>query len=148
MPLTKALLDAGHRVVGLDSSREMLARFCRNLPNASALLGTAERCPFSDAVFDGAIAWGVLFHLPQEAQRDAIASVSRVLRRGAPFLFTAGDVDEGGPGQVGTMNGVEFHYYSFSVDAYRRVLAEHRFSLVDFHRDAGDNRYYLAQRTW
>jgi SAM-dependent methyltransferase len=147
LPLTRALLEARHRVLGLDSSPEMLARFRRNLPNASALRATVESCPFRDAVFDGAIAWGVLFHLPLDAQRKAIASVSRVLRDGAPFLFTAGDVDEGGTGRVGTMHGVEFRYYSLTVDAYRRVLADHRFSLVDFHRDAGDNRYYLARKT-
>ena len=65
---------------------------------------------------------GAIFHLTHDDQAKAIASVSRVLRMGAPFLFTAGDVDDADDGIEGTMNGVAFHYYSFGVEAYRRLL--------------------------
>jgi hypothetical protein len=45
------------------------------------------------------------------------------------------------------MHGVEFHYYSFTLDGYRGILDEHGFTLVDFHADSGQNGYYLAQKT-
>jgi hypothetical protein len=76
----------------------------------------------------------------------AIASVSRILRAGAPFLFTAGDVEGAAPVE-GTMDGVVFRYFSFSVDNYRRVLGDHGFTLESVHADRGDNTYYLARRS-
>ncbi len=145
MPITRALLSAGHRVIGLDSSSEMLARFWRNCPDTPAVRGVVQSCPFADGTFDAAIAWGVMFHLNQDDQINAIVSVSRVLKTGAPFLFTSGDVDGVTPLE-GTMNGVVFRYFSFSIDTYRRVLGEHGFTLLDVHADRGKNTYYLAQR--
>lgn len=145
LPLTAALLNASHRVVGLDSSREMLMRFRRNLPETPTVRGIVQVCAFADSVFDGAHAWGVMFHLTRDDQMRAIASVSRVLKPAAPFLFTAGDED-GVEGTTGTMNGVTFHYYSFSVDQYRDVLGDRGFDLIDVHKDKGQNTYYLARR--
>ncbi len=147
IPITRALLAAGDRVIALDSSIEMLARLRANCPEAAAVLGVVQSCPFPDDVFDAAVAWGVVFHLRQSEQVDAIASVARVLRKGAPFLFTSGDVDGNSDDFVGTMNGVAFHYYSFSVDGYRRVLGERGFTLIDVHADSGKNTYYLARKS-
>jgi hypothetical protein len=89
--------------------------------------------------------WGIIFHLPCGDQAEAIASISRVLKPGAPFLFTAGDVD-GEDGHITPMNGVPFHYYSYSVDGYRSLLAAHALTLVDFHKDEWENGYYRAIR--
>ena len=145
IPITRALLSAGHRVVGLDSSGEMLAHFRRNCSESFAVRGTVQSCPFADCAFDAAVAWGVMFHLdPQDAVR-AIASVSRIVKRGAPFLFTSGDVDDSGATE-GKMNGVTFRYFSYSVNGYRRILDDHGFTLVDVHEDSGHNTYYLAKK--
>jgi ubiquinone/menaquinone biosynthesis C-methylase UbiE len=93
VPISRALLSAGHRVVGLDSSSAMLARYKQNCPEASAVRGIVESCPFADGVFDAAVAWGVMFHLTPEHAIRAIANISRILKRGAPFLFTSGNED-------------------------------------------------------
>ncbi len=148
IPITRALLSEGHRVIGLDSSSEMLTRFRRNCPETPAVRGVVQCCPFPDDMFEAAVAWGVLFHLEQADQVNAIASVSRILKTGAPFLFTSGDVDDGSGIPIeGTMNGVVFRYFSFSVDAYRRVLGERGFTLLDVHADGGNNTYYLARKS-
>lgn len=144
LPLTDVLVNAGHRVVGLDSSLEMLMRFRCNLPETPIVRGLVQACSFRDAAFDAAHAWGVVFHLTRDDQMRAIANMSRVLRPAAPFLFTAGDVD--GAEGITTMNGVAFHYYSFSVDQYRDVLSERGFDLIDVHKDNGQNTYYLASK--
>ena len=127
----------------------MLRRFRINCRDTPAVMGIAQDCPFVAETFDAAIAWGVLFHLAPAEQVQTIASVSRVLKISAPFLFTAGypdAVDDGGD-HVGTMNGIEFHYYSFTKDGcYRDVLGKHGFALVDFHTDKGANGYYVARR--
>jgi len=145
IPITRALLAAGHRVVGLDSSSEMLARFRHNCPEAFAVQGVVQSCPFANCTFDAAIAWGIMFHLEPAGAIAAISSVSRVVRAGAPFLFTAGDVDAF-DAKEDNMNGVTFRYYSYSAESYRRILADHGFRLVDVHTDNGNNTYYLAKK--
>jgi SAM-dependent methyltransferase len=146
VPITRALLSKGHRVIGLDSSGVMLGRFKQNCPEALAVRGIVESCPFANGVFDAAVAWGVMFHLNPEDAIRAIANVSRALKPGAPFLFTSGDVDGFG-GKEGKMNGVTFRYFSYSVNSYRRILGDHSFTLVDVHDDSGSNTYYLAKKS-
>jgi SAM-dependent methyltransferase len=146
IPITRALLSAGQRVIGLDSSSAMLAHFQQNCPKAFAVRGTVESCTFADGVFDAAVALGVMFHLNPEDAIRAIANVSRTLKRGAPFLFTSGDVDSF-EGKEGTMNGVTFRYFSYSAQSYRRILGDHSFTLVDVHADSGNNTYYLAKKS-
>jgi SAM-dependent methyltransferase len=142
IPLTRALVSQGLRVVGVDSSIRMLERFRVNCPNAPFIHGTIQACDLDGMTFDAAIAWGVLFHLPHPEQAQAIARVSSALKAGGWFLFTSGDEDgsiEGSP-----MNGVPFRYWSFSVEGYRRLLRTHGLELLDTHADAGGNVYYLA----
>jgi len=146
IPITRALLSGGHRVIGLDSSSAMLAKFMDNCPEAFAVRGTIQSCPFADRMFDAAVAWGVMFHLNPDDAIRAIANVSRITKSGAPFLFTAGDVD-GSNGKEGNMNGVAFRYFSYSVQSYRRILGDHSFTLEDVHTDSGNNTYYLAKKT-
>ena len=43
------------------------------------------------------------------------------------------------------MNAVPFHYWSFSVDGYRELLRANGLTLLDVHRDEGENIYYLAR---
>jgi SAM-dependent methyltransferase len=124
----------------------MLARFGRNCPDTLAVHAVVQSCPFADAVFDAAVAWGVMFHLNQSDQIKAIAGVSRVLKSSALFLFTSGDVNGFEP-KEDTMNGVAFRYWSFTIDGYRRILEERGFALVDFHTDDGKNGYYLARKS-
>ncbi len=146
VPITKALVGAGHRVVGLDSSTRMLARFRLNLPATPAVRGDARHCPFTNDCFDGAISWGMVFHLERGDQAAVFASVARVLKPGAPFLFTAAETDHVDDGsRTGAMNGVTFHYYA--VPSYRSLVVEHGLELVDVHDDPGVSTYYLARKS-
>ena len=146
IPITQALLGAGHMVVGLDSSSAMLERLRVNCPETSAIRGVMQACPFASDSFDAAVAWGVMFHLSRENQIQAIESVSRVLKTGAPFLFTSGDVDDP-EGKEGVMNGVAFRYFSFSIENYRRILGDQGFTLISVRQDKGGNTYYLATKS-
>ena len=146
VPITEALVSAGHRVVGLDTSGAMLARFRMNLPGAPVVRGDARRAPFSDGTFDVVVSWGMMFHLPHDDQAAAFDSMARVLKPKGSFLFTAAEVDAPDPGGItGTMNGVTFHYYA--VPSYRELIAEHGFELVDVHDDPGVSTYYLARKS-
>ena len=147
-PISAALVAAGHHVVGLDSSHEMLGRFRLNLPRTPAVRGDTRACPFLDGSFDAAVSWGMLFHLDPGDQFTAFAAVSRVLKPGAPFLFTGAeipDVPANDPGITGTMNGVTFRYYA--VPSYQTLIAGHGFELVDVYDDPGVSTYYFARKT-
>lgn len=145
VPITHALVDAGHCVVGLDSSTGMLARFRLNLPYTPVVCGDARWAPFKDGCFDAAISWGMMFHLSGSEQAAALANVSRVLKRGAPFLFTATEIDGAGDsGITGTMNGVTFTYYA--VPSYQALVLEHGMVLTDIHDDPGVSTYYVARK--
>ena len=146
-PITDALLNAGYRVVGLDSSRGMLERFRINLPNTPVVRADSRACPFVDGVFDAAVSWGMLFHLEPGDQSMTFAAVSRVLKPGAPFLFTAAEIPEvppDDPGITGTMNGVTFRYYA--VADYRTLVGEHGFELENVYDDPGVSTYYFSRK--
>src|SRR5215472_18904191 len=145
LPITQALVNTGHRVVGLDSSARMLDRFRVNLPGTPVVRGDVRSCPFANGTFDAAISWGMMFHLSPVDQSVAFANVSRVLKPRAPFLFTAAEIENAGEsGITGTMNGVTFRYYA--VASYRTLIIEHDLELVDVHDDPGISTYYLARK--
>jgi SAM-dependent methyltransferase len=146
VPITEALVNAGHRVVGLDSSSGMLALFRANLPNTPVVCADARQCPFAAGEFDAAISWGMIFHLPRVDQTAVFESVSRVLKPGALFLFTAAEIAGGNDsGITGAMNGVNFHYYG--VPNYRTLIEEHDLVLVDVRDDPGVSTYYLTRKS-
>jgi SAM-dependent methyltransferase len=144
VPLTRALLARGCKVVGVDSSSRMLERFRTNCPEATAIHGQVQTSDLDGVPFDAAIAWGVLFHMEHAEQIKTIEKVAEALKPEGWFLFTSGDED--GSIQGLPMNGVPFRYWSFSVESYRRVLKEHGMILRETHRDQGHNIYYLAQK--
>ena len=146
-PITDALVTAGYDVVGLDSSQGMLERFRMHLPTTPAVRADSRVCPFVDEAFDAAISWGMLFHLASRDQARTFAAVSRVLKPGAPFLFTAAEIPEvpaDDPGITGTMNGVTFRYYA--VQDYRTLIANHGFELENVFDDPGVSTYYFARK--
>jgi SAM-dependent methyltransferase len=146
VPITEALVNAGYRVVGLDSSAGMLALFRISLTGTPVVRGDARWCPFAKGSFDAAISWGMMFHLPPEDQAAVFASVSRLLKPGAPFLFTATEVDGVADTSItGTMNGVMFHYYA--VSSYRTLTAQYGLVLVDVYDDPGVSTYYLTRKS-
>ncbi len=54
--LTEVVLAAGHEVVAVDPSPEMLAQLATRLPGVPALVGAAEELPVADAAFDAVVA--------------------------------------------------------------------------------------------
>ena len=139
-PLTRVLLEHGCDVLGVDSSANMLARFRTTFPDVPVIHSPIQSCDFQGRMFDAAIAWGVIFHLPHDAQSQAFAAISRALKPGAPFLFTAGDKgDKDGWIDGEPMNGVPFRYYALTVEGYRELLRTHGLVLENTHEDRGRN---------
>jgi SAM-dependent methyltransferase len=148
LPITDALVKAGYRVVGLDSSVRMLERFRGNLPTTPAVRGDARACPFADGVFDAAVSWGMVFHLPPADEGAVLANVARVLRPGAPFVFTAAEIPEvaaDDPGITGTMNGVTFRYWA--VRSFAALAEPCGMTIEEVYDDPGVSTYFFARKT-
>lgn len=145
VPITRAIETAGHSVIGLDSSREMLSRFRSNLPNTSAVACDVRSCPFANNSFDAAVSWGMMFHMTSDEQAVALSSIARVLKLGAPFLFTAAEIADADPsGITGIMNDITFRYYA--VSDYRSMMADVGMVLDDVYVGPGENTYFLARK--
>lgn len=72
-------LDASHQA--LDVARQN----CKAHPNVEFVLASVDQLPFGENQLDFAYSLGVLHHVPRT--EEAICSVHRVLKPGAPFLI-------------------------------------------------------------
>lgn len=141
VPVSEALIDAGHRVYGIDASPTLVAAFRRNFPGMSVECAPVQSSGFFGRKFEGVVAWGLMFLLPPGEQRVLIQKVSDVLTEGGQFLFTA-------PQQVAEWEDVLTGGSSISlgVDGYRAALEQAGLVLVDERQDEGENHYYLAAK--
>src|SRR5689334_18608600 len=88
-PIAACLAGWGHRVVGVDSSPEMIALFRANLPGEAAEVADMRSLSLGSR-FGGLIAWDSLFHLAPDGQRLMFPVFRDHALPGAPLLFTSG----------------------------------------------------------
>jgi len=80
------LLAAGHEVIGVDSSPEMLAVARAKLPGADLREGALEALPLDDASVTGCVCALALSHLPRLA--PAVRELGRVLTPGGRLIVS------------------------------------------------------------
>lgn len=140
-PRSEALASRGFALHAIDSSPTLADAYRTRFPDALVECAPVEDSSFFGQTFDGALAWGLMFLLPAEAQRALIRRVAGVLRPGGSFLFTA-------PAQECAWDDLSTGQRSLSLGAraYREVLAEAGLTLRAEHDDEGENHYYDAVR--
>jgi cyclopropane fatty-acyl-phospholipid synthase-like methyltransferase len=141
VPVSKVLIEAGHRVYGIDASPTLVAAFREHFPGVSVACEPVQSSDFFERKFEGVVAWGLMFLLPGGQQSKLIQKVSDVLTEGGQFLFTA-------PRQVAKWEDVLTAGASVSlgVDGYRKALEEAGLVLVDERDDEGENHYFLSAK--
>ncbi len=133
------LLDAGHRVVGVDVSPEMIA-LCnkRSRPIRCVEADFWQGLPFDDASFDAVIAlFGTLAHAPDEKALARLAGeVGRVLREGGVFFAEVPSPKwaDAHPAFVDEKTGERIAIRAQPASAWREAFAEFEGSIDD--RDA------------
>ena len=141
VPISQALIQEGLAVYGVDASPTLLAAHRERFPAVQTACESVEDSAFFGRSFDGAIAWGLMFLLPREAQSALIRKVAGALNPGGAFLFTS-------PREVCTWADAMTRRESVSLgaDEYRRILVAEGLTLIGEHRDEGDNHYYSASK--
>jgi cyclopropane fatty-acyl-phospholipid synthase-like methyltransferase len=111
LPITARLSGAGLRVIGVDSSIEMLRLARRNVPTALLVLADMTEVELQDGAFAAIVAWDSLFHVDRSDHRAMYGKFARWLRPGARVLFTSGG--SGDAGFTSSMFGEEFFYSGY-----------------------------------
>ncbi len=137
--ISEALVETGLTLYAMDASPTLLRAFRERLPNVQTECAAAEESSYFDRTFDGVIAVGLIFLLPEAAQRIVLSKVANALKRGGRFLFTA-------PRQacswVDELTQQESR--SLGTEAYEALFGELGFEVCHGRVDEGENHYYFA----
>ncbi|MEU3274833.1 class I SAM-dependent methyltransferase [Saccharomonospora sp. NPDC006951] len=99
------LAERGHRVVGVDSSPEMLARARTRVPSGEFLLGDLHRLPVGDSEVDLVVCGLALTHLAD--LEPAIAEFARVLRPGGQLVIADVHPEAVARGSIPSVRGAD-----------------------------------------
>lgn len=137
----KILLDEGLTAYALDASPKMIAAFRHNFPNVPVACESVERSPFFNRSFDGIIAVGLIFLLPEETQRAVIPKMAAALNPGGRLSFTA------------PLYKIEWKdamteqlSRSLGAEQYRELISASGLSIVEELDNEGGNHYFNAIR--
>ena len=141
VPISQVLIERGFNVYGVDASPSMVAAFRTLFPTVPVERAAAEDSDFFNRSFDAVVAWGLLFLLNPGVQLRLIGKVAAALSGNGRFLFTAPSQSCSWPDAMTGRTSVSLGY-----ETYRNALDAEGMSLVETHRDAGENHYYFAQK--
>lgn len=129
-PITRALIEDGFTVYGIDASPSLVAAFRHWFPDVQCACEAAQESVFFHRTFDAVVSIGVLFLLSADDQREVLHHVASALRLSGRFLFTA-------PWQTGEWQDVLTGRQSKSLGkkAYERLLEASGLRLVGCHQE-------------
>lgn len=163
----RPLALTGHRVIGVDLSRRLLAigkeatASSREFRAIEWIGADAGSLPFPDATFDAALGIAVLHHLPSAEERlRALSEMRRVLQPGGEALLSVWSIDDpylanlfGGrpkspevmiPWRLPDKSEVPRPYHLFREGELEDLIIESGLRGERFFRSAG-NRFALAK---
>src|ERR1700752_898681 len=88
-PIARYMLEAGFRVVGVDSSRSMIDMCRARVPDSEWIIADMRELEL-ERRFDGLLAWDSFFHLQPDDQRGMFPRFAAHALPGAPLMFTSG----------------------------------------------------------
>jgi SAM-dependent methyltransferase len=137
LPITKVLVSEGLNVYAIDAAPSLVEAFRHNLPKTPVVCESVEDSLFFNRMFDGILAWGLMFLLLPEAQRSLIRRMADILVPGGRLLFTS-------PAEPVVWNDAMTGLESRSLGApeYRRLLSAGDISVSSEYEDEGQNHYF------
>lgn len=141
LPITKVLVSERLNVFGIDASPSLVKAFQHNLPDIPVACESVEESLFFNRMFDGVLAWGLIFLLLPEAQRSLMRRMADILVPGGRLLFTS---CAGAQPLVwkDALTGLESR--SLGAAKYRRLLSAVGLCVTREYEDEGQNHYFDA----
>jgi SAM-dependent methyltransferase len=125
-PIAAYLVEHGHPVTGVDSSKAMIALFKDRLPGQAASVADMRTLAIG-RLFPGILAWDSFFHLTYDDQRRMFAIFrAHAAPRGA-LMFTSGPAHGEA---IGQLEGEPLYHASLAPAAYSELLDSHGFDVV------------------
>jgi SAM-dependent methyltransferase len=129
VPITRALAER-FVLTGIDVSAQQIALARKQVPRARFVQSDMTHCDFSAETFDAVVCFFALFHVPRDEQPELLHNIYDWLKPGGYFLATLSQHDE--PGYTESdFHGAEMYWSNFSLDQYRRLLADIGFTVID-----------------
>lgn len=141
VPISMALANDGFAIHGIDASARLAAEFGTRLPHVPIACEPLQSSRFFDRTFDGVLAVGLMFLLPEDAQLDLVRRVGQLAKPGGSFMFTSPDR---ACSWTDILTGRESR--SLGAKAYEQALVGAGMILVDEREDEGGSHYYIARR--
>ena len=140
-PISRVLNAAGLQLRAVDSSPTLVSEFRSRFPNIPVQCARVQESDFFGRKYDGAIAIGLLFLLPESDQVALISRVAEILVPKGRFLFMA-------PIQIGIWSDLNtgLECSSLGKDRYGELLKDAGFRVVATYTDKGENNYYDAEK--
>lgn len=125
----------------IDAAPTLVVAYRRRYPGAIVACEAVETSTFFQRHFDGIVAWGLLFLLPEKSQRALLPRLAAALSPGGRLLFTA-------PHQAGEWADLSTGRRSVSLGyaEYAGLIASAGLTLAGTEEDEGNNHYYHAVR--
>lgn len=140
-PLTRVLVESGCGVFALDASPRMVEALRGALPEVRVACEPVECSSLFGRTYDGVLAWGLLFLLPEQSQEAILRKLAGAVSAGGSMLFTSPreavcwpDATTGRPS------------ISLGAERYAKIVNATGLSLVSMFHDADGNHYYRAER--
>jgi len=122
VPLTKALLSAGHHVTGIDISPGQIRAAKANLPDGNFHCTDLTRFDFGRAAYDAVVAAFTMGHVP-EAEHGAIYQrIAQALRLGGILLASLCQAADSGSIERNWL-GADMYFSHPSLDDSLRLIA-------------------------
>lgn len=140
-PVSRILDAAGLQLWAVDSSPTLVAEFRLRFPRIPVQCERVQESDFFGRKYDGAVAIGLLFLLPEPEQAALISRVAEILLPNGRFLFMA-------PVQVGKWNDLNtgLECMSLGRERYGELLMDAGFRVVATYMDKGENNYYDSEK--
>lgn len=143
-PVARFLIDAGHRVTGVDSSTTLISLCRSRFPAQNWLVADMRDLCLGDR-FGGIIAWNSFFHLTPDDQRAMWTVFRNHAAPGAALMFTSGP--RAGEA-IGEYQGEALYHSSLDPADYEVLANAHGFDVVSYvpeDQDCGGLTVWLAR---
>jgi SAM-dependent methyltransferase len=149
-PIAAYMIEQGHHVTGVDSSKEMLKMAQQNFPDhlfpdCTWIQADMRRVKLIEK-FQGILAWDSFFHLSPEHQRDMFRQFDHFSMQDTVLMFTSGpSYGE----QIGDLFGEPLYHASLSPEQYTQLLNRFGFRVIKMMAEDPNctgHTIWLAQR--